>query len=278
VTEPRGRALWTSDGTSSRRLAVWPAGEQVSALAAGAEGLWAVSYRRGGGAVWHSPDGVAWRATAQITDGAPVAIARAEAEPQPEVPHRDASSVDWDAAGAALDRALADPKSYSRGDTTLRDAIYAAAVAGAPTGFFSGRLDANVPDLARPLLGGKTEASAAQWARWLLLWGAAIGGRERIEPRWLTLPWTGTENSFGKYFETPPAALWAAAQGGQHDRETIDALIGRLELGGDPLWLRGDVVGALSAITTERFAYDAAAWRTWWTAARPGWPPADNAR
>jgi hypothetical protein len=35
------------------------------------------------------------------------------------------------------------------------------------------------------------------------------------------------------------------------------------------LWLRGDVVGALSAATGQRYGYDVDAWRRWWREARP---------
>ncbi len=57
------------------------------------------------------------------------------------------------------------------------------------------------------------------------------------------------------------------------DRTTLDALIERLGRDEDPLWLRGDAVGALTELTGQRFAYDFEAWRAWWAAARPGWQP-----
>jgi len=54
------------------------------------------------------------------------------------------------------------------------------------------------------------------------------------------------------------------AQLGQADEETVGALVGRL--GADhPQWLDGDLVGALTVLTGERFGYDLAAWRRWWT-------------
>ena len=37
-------------------------------------------------------------------------------------------------------------------------------------------------------------------------------------------------------------------------------------------FLHGDVVGALTALTGERFAYDREAWRDWWARAREDWP------
>ncbi len=65
--------------------------------------------------------------------------------------------------------------------------------------------------------------------------------------------------------------MWTVAITGQRDRATIDALIARLEQGDEPLWLRGDAIGALSAVTGQRFGYDVAAWQGWWAHAPP--PP-----
>ena len=61
------------------------------------------------------------------------------------------------------------------------------------------------------------------------------------------------------------------AQIGRDDQDTIDALIQRLDEANDPLWLRGDVIGALTALTGQRFAYDVDAWQAWWADARAGW-------
>jgi hypothetical protein len=74
-----------------------------------------------------------------------------------------------------------------------------------------------------------------------------------------------------KYFETPTAAMWTVSITGQRDQATIGALIERLGWD-EPLWLRGDVVGALSSITGERFGYDVAAWQDWWRSAADSFP------
>lgn len=78
-------------------------------------------------------------------------------------------------------------------------------------------------------------------------------------------------NSFEKNFEPQLAAIWAVAASGQKDVATIDALVARLDATGDPLWLRAQIVGALTALTGGRFAYDIEKWRKWWRAARPEW-------
>jgi len=133
--------------------------------------------------------------------------------------------------------------------------------------------------------------------RWILLWGMSLAGTEVVSldrlmaPRtaigstaktrvatatvpldWLNEPWTRPANPAEKYYATAPAAIWTVGQIGQRDRSTVGALIARLERVDDPLWLTGDVVGALTALTGERFAYDRAAWRDWWVKAQIGWP------
>ncbi len=109
-------------------------------------------------------------------------------------------------------------------------------------------------------------SSARDVARWYLLWGVALGGHGRVPPALLSDPFDPPANRAEKYFEPAPAAAWAAAQLGQSDEDTLAALIARLEADGDPRWLRGDVIGALSVLSGRRFGYDDAAWRAWWAA------------
>ena len=65
--------------------------------------------------------------------------------------------------------------------------------------------------------------------------------------------------------------MWAAALAKQDDRATISALVKRLSREDEPMWLKGDAVGALTVLTDQRFAYDFKAWRKWWRAAKPVW-------
>jgi hypothetical protein len=309
VKDPQGRTLWVTDGATSRRIVAWPKGQQLSDLAAGDDALWAVSYHSGGGFVWRSTDGFGWHAVARVRDGEPVAIAlvgdrpyvggpgadgtagvwgphavatvtgKSQGPSRAELPRRrKAADRDWNAIGATVDAALAEPKTYEPKEDALRELIYDAAISGVPAGVFASRLDAQVPDVRISLANGKSSASAAEFARWTLLWGIAIQGRGHIDPRWLALPWTAPKNSSAKYFGTAPAALWAISRTGQRDRDTIDTLIQRLAEGRDPMWLKGDIVGAVSAVTGERFGYDAAAWRAWWSAARDTWPVATSSQ
>jgi hypothetical protein len=48
--------------------------------------------------------------------------------------------------------------------------------------------------------------------------------------------------------------------------------IGRLDRAADPAWLRGDIIGALSAVTGKGFGYDIGAWSQWWSEVEKEWP------
>ena len=49
---------------------------------------------------------------------------------------------------------------------------------------------------------------------------------------------------------------------------TINALVQRLNRQTDPVWVRADVIGALTAVTGQRFAYDIDQWNQWWESQR----------
>ena len=110
---------------------------------------------------------------------------------------------------------------------------------------------------------------AAALARWYLLWAVALNGHGRVPLELLTAPWTAQPNSPEKYLEPAPAAAWVAAQVGQADAPTLGVMIDRLGAADQPEWLDGDLVGAVAALTGERFGYDLAAWRHWWGRNRP---------
>ena len=85
-----------------------------------------------------------------------------------------------------------------------------------------------------------------------------------MPPALIARPWRAVPNKAEKYFEPAPAAAWAAARLGQDDDATLAALIARLDAPGDPDWLAGDMIGALTTLTGQRFGHDIAAWRRWW--------------
>ncbi len=193
-------------------------------------------------------------------------------EPRAELPRAPAQAVDLEALGRNLDRALLEPESYAGHGAILRDLVHAAARAGAPAGFFSDRLTRPMARHELSLIGGNLRVPADRLGRWILLWGMALGGRGRVPLELILEPWRAEANGSQKYFAAPPMAVWAAAAVGQRDRATVAALIARLARPEDPLWLRGDTIGALAALTGQGFAYDVAAWRAWWQAAAPSWP------
>jgi hypothetical protein len=111
---------------------------------------------------------------------------------------------------------------------------------------------------------GRRNVSASALARWYLLWAMAHNGHGRVPPALIAEPWTAKPNRAEKYLGVAPAAAWAAARLGQNDSATLAALVARLGRAGDPRWLTGDMIGALSDLTGRRFGYDLDAWRSWW--------------
>jgi hypothetical protein len=296
-TSVGGTSVWRSDGTRSEQVAAPRAGWGAVDLAAGEDGLWAVGGDNGGGALWFSPDGVGWQQQYTLSGGTPREVAVFAGQPYvagagddgrgilwgpPSKPGAAAPSpngapsvaglfgrgqgagIDWAGAEAHLDAVLDDPDTYVSHRGALRDVVHELARAGPPPNLFGDRLGRPVPDKTLSLIGGATQASAQTLARWTLLWGMALTGAGRVPLTLISDPWETPANGAEKYFTLPPAAMWAAAAVGQKDGATIEALIERLERPADPLWLRGDAVGALSALTGQRFGYDAAAWRAWW--------------
>ncbi|MEM7222349.1 MAG: hypothetical protein AAF495_05185 [Pseudomonadota bacterium] len=291
-----GVVLWRSDGLASEALPAPRADWRPRHIAADDEGLWAVE---GSGRLWRSDDGEAWQLTARLSGGTPWEVALLDGKPYVGGAGEDGRGVlwgpapgqavakagpsatfrqrepgpdrDWAAAGVELDRLLADPASYTGYRGGLRERLYELALSGPPAGFFTQRLWPREPDQTLGLIGGAVETPAWTLRRWLLLWAIGLSGAGPVPIKLIEAPWDAAPNRAEKYFAPAPAAAWAAAQIGQRDRATIDALIARLGNDGDPDWLTGDLVGALSALTGQVFAYDLDAWRAWWTEVRDGW-------
>lgn len=103
---------------------------------------------------------------------------------------------------------------------------------------------------------------------WYLLSTLAINGHGKIDPAWITSTSasfeTISENTSGKIFEPAIAAIVAAGWINQSDNETLSALMQRLNNEADPLWIKSDVIGALTALTKKPFAYDIEKWNQWW--------------
>lgn len=289
-----GTSVWRSDGRRSERVAAPRTGWNATGIAAGKDGLWATVSNPDGGALWFSVDGAEWVVKHTLPGGTPrevllfggqpyvagagddgrgilwgpaVADVASEGVPPKGIlaPEEQGEKVDWAAAEARLDAVLLDPKTYAGRGNALRDLVLAFAQAGPPPDFFATRLAHPIPAVTLSLIGGAVQVSAVSMARWMLLWGMALAATGEVPLDLITEPWDVPANRAEKYFAPPLAAMWAVAATGQNDGATVAALIERLERTDDPLWLRGDAVGALSAATGRRFGYDAAAWRRWWS-------------
>ena len=144
--------------------------------------------------------------------------------------------------------------------------VWALARADAPGlgAALTARLEAPFPERSLTFYGGQVKVGAAALARWNLLWILAQQGGGQVSPSLLAVPWDLPANRPEKYFHPAPAAAWTMAQLGQADTASLAALVARLNFPGDPDWLAGDIVGALTALTEQRFGHDYDAWLSWW--------------
>ncbi len=299
-----GTAVWRSDGVAVEQVAPARTGWRPHNLAAGADALWAVTTEGADGVVWRSGDGRSWERYRVIQDGRPSEVVvhdgwlfvagagdngsgalwgtsfGSEARSEGPSPSRtDTALTGWtmlptdtETVVAQVGRALGDPDSYQDYGEDLRDLVFAFAQQAPAPETWASLLDRSWPSTSQTHYSDGSAISAEALGRWILLWGMAAAGTGVVPVDWLSEAWTRPANPAEKYYVTVPAAIWTAGEIGQDDAVTIGTLIARLDRQDDPLWLTGDVVGALTALTGQRFAYDRAAWRNWWRQARTEWP------
>lgn len=286
-----GSSLWRTDGARAERVRALD-GHAVRALAADRDALWAVTGGQGQGRLWRTADGEAWDVAQVFTNASPTAVTVVFGQVYVGARGPDGRGSLWGpaapaAAGnlpaaipfsaeiqlpdaafslAALDRTLADPVAYQDYGAGLRAALAPLHEIRAPAlgDALSDRLAGPFPDLTLTLFDTEFTVTATEMARWGLLRAIALNGHGYIPPALIAIPWRAIPNNAEKYFEPAPAAAWAIAQLGQNDSETLAALIARLDAPGDPDWLAGDMIAALTALTGQRFGHDIAAWRRWW--------------
>lgn len=303
VQEEGGTSVWRSDGKSSEMRAEATPGWWPFDLASDGTRLWAISDSANGGKLWRSEDAVNWTLAGNLIGGEPfdlVAAANAvyiggagkdgrgilwglthgsaksgnaTIAKLPDIrPLPKKRVTDWADRTQTLDQALSDPQSYAAFGRPIRDLAFDAATSSPPSEFFAYLLKAPRPEgrmnpfrdvVVEPL--GDIGAS-------VLLWAMGLSGQGHVPPAMIATPWTKAENGAAKYFDPQPTAMWAAAELVQKNQKTINALISRLAQPDDPLWLKGDAIGALTILTGQRFGFDLKAWQSWWTNAERAWP------
>lgn len=287
---PESRAVWRTDGERVERVTGLD-GARVRDMASGAGALWAVGAASGdgGGRLWRSRDGLDWSVVQDFSGVRPINLAVvggavyvgmiAEGggelwgpqapQPAPEIlpagpmPAEHTTGIEaLEPALAALDKAMADsPPSRA----VRRLMLPLAGIGGPALGrALARRLDGPFPKGDVAMFGGRVRVPGDKLMRWYLLWTMSHNGFGRVPVELIAAPWTQKPNRAEKYLDPAPAAAWAVARLGQADGKTLAALVARLGKKGDPAWLRGDIVGALSSLTGKRFGYDIEAWRRWW--------------
>ncbi|MCH9671332.1 MAG: hypothetical protein K0U93_07785 [Gammaproteobacteria bacterium] len=277
------------DGTQVHRLDA-PPGDWVVSLGASEHGLFAITVEGGSGALWRRADGN-WHLVHPFTDERPSAITVAGGAVFVGTYHKDGGSL-WgprpghyiprtnqdthntlsepEAKSAhdlnerlnALDRALADPQSFHRLGSPLRDILDDVVdIGGAKAGHaVSARLLTPIANTRVKTFASPDPLSSQHVAQHHLLRAIGLIGAGYVPAQLLLAPWDQPDNPPAKYFHPTPAAIWTAGIVRQYDATTVNALLKRLQTYPDPDWIKGDIVGALSRITSRRHGYDATRW------------------
>lgn len=284
-----GRAVWRTDGKTAERI-VSLDGVPVRKIASAGETIWAISMGDATGSLWRSRRGTKWVKVQDFPGLEPVDLAVWRGKPWVGILKRGGMGQLWGPADPgpaeaarrvpplpdqhrlvrpdelqrlleSLDRTLGDVEIYRQGrhrtDALRRLALGGDAAVGAE---LLRRLDRPYPEDEISIIGGNLKLPAQRIARHYLMWAMAMNGKGRVPLDWFDVPFEATPNRSQKYLHPVEAAAWAAAAIGQDDRHTVRAMIDRLAREDDPQWLKGDLVGALSVLTKNRFGYDFEAW------------------
>ncbi|MGI9303441.1 MAG: formylglycine-generating enzyme family protein [Gammaproteobacteria bacterium] len=288
------RSVWRTDGLRVQQVDAL-AGRNIRAFASGPDALFAVSAGKGAGRLWRSPHGLRWGEVQHFSNAEPLDVfvhaghpyvgtqgpgekgglwgpsapaPAAPLSPQAPLPSPSVVSVeDADAMWAELDAVLDSGSDFGAYREQLHELLQPLALSRRPEigHELARRLEQRAPAGEVSVFTGRMPL--ARLKRWMLLWGMGLNGHGRVPVEFLAEAWDKPANPAEKYFNVVPAAVWVAAELRQDDCRTIDALIGRLGRTADPEWLDGDLIGALTALTGQRFAYDTAQWRAWWKTA-----------
>ncbi len=295
--------LWRIGSGPPEPVTTAPGTLDLRALASDGRSLWLVSRTGKGGQVWSSPDGKTFAPGAAFSGGIPHSAATLSAGeiyvggsgqdgraiiwgpsrtstvkpdsqriPLPEQAGSSNRPFDLQAERDRLLEALRTLENYDRHGRGLLDTIRSILSANPPDGFFTSMLEAPVPDEEIEMFGGQFSVPAGDIATWQLYAAIGLNGEKTVPLTLLQNRWTHQPNGPQKWMDPLLIGLHAIQRTGQNDRATLDALVQRLDEAGDPDWLRSQVTGTLVAITGQRFAYDIAAWKSWWRSAKETWP------
>lgn len=293
-TSANGSTLWRTDGKTTQQITDLK-GYHVTDLAAGPDALWAVTADRNSGILWRSADGMAWHREQRFKDATPLDVhiysgkvyvgttgpaehgtlwgpskpsnRETRSAVPPHIPAPPPRAVDkLQQQLDALDRLLGDESNYANHRARLLATLEPLALSRMSKAgtALAARLDRPLPSSTITMFGRQLTVAKARMARWYLLRAIALNGHGRISSDLLLEPWTQQPNRPQKYLYLPSAAAWTTAELGQADDETIGTLIAALGSTEHPLWVKGDYIGALTALSGQRFGYDDAAWRAWW--------------
>ena len=129
----------------------------------------------------------------------------------------------------------------------------------------------SLPDTGVQKMFGSRELDRSTVIRWYIKTTAAI--RDVAEPavEQVTPAFTKAENPAAKYLDDTIAAIVGAGRDsakaeqlrGSADKQIAAHLIARLQRQSDPLWVQSDIVGALTRLTNQSYAYDRESWARW---------------
>lgn len=293
--------IWRSSGRTSEQLNGLPQRGFPVDLFASHDRLWAVYAHESGGYVASSKSGTNWRIDATFDGGKPhemiaaggqIIVAGAGADgkaiiwgvrgtafPTPPVRYRRDfpepvklpafDGIDWKQQSERLKTALLIPDNFrNHGRGGLREIVSSIVALSPPPDFLASHLDAPMAGTQVGVIGGETMVPARQIGQWILLWGMRSARQSRVPVDFLNRQWRAPMQASEKYFDPLLAALFTIANNQQKDKATLGTLIGRLETYKDPLWLQGDIIGTLNAITGQKFGYEIAHWSQWWNGQR----------
>ena len=285
------RSVWRTNGVAAEQVDVFN-GKYVRAFASGERDFWAITAEKDSGELLRSEDGENWNIVQEFNNAQPIDILVLDEHVYVGTIGPDGRGALWGPEELIDSQKLSNLPSLPAQKNDIENIATATAnmenILQTPgDDFYEYRvgLDELLTPLAlsRQVEAGKAlskslladfpalsvetfahQVSVADVNRWYLLWAMSLNGHGRIPVEWLSEEWTRETNHADKYFEPQLSAITTVGDIAQNDRTTVDTLIERLDNDADPIWLKGDIVGALTDLTGNRFGYDFDAWKEWW--------------